>query len=58
MQTMDMSLAALVKSGKITQQIAFERCHDAEELARLTGNSSGAGSSDMGGAMMGGPSYA
>ncbi len=58
MQTMDMSLAALVKSGKITQQMAFERCHDAEELARLTGNSSGAGSADMGGAMMGGTSYA
>ena len=58
MQTMDMSLAALVKSGKITQQMAFERCHDAEELARLTGNSSGVGSADMGGAMMGGASYA
>ncbi len=57
MQTMDMSLAALVKSGKITQQMAFERCHDAEELARLTGNNMG-GSSEMGGAMMGGTSYA
>ncbi len=58
MQTMDMSLAALVKEGKITQQMAFERCHDAEELARITGNSGG-GSSDMGGAMMmGGSSYA
>ena len=58
MQTMDMSLATLVKEGKITQQMAFERCHDAEELARITGNSGGAGS-DMGGAMMmGGNSYA
>src|SRR3954449_2004834 len=51
MQTMDMSLAALVKAGKITQQMAFERCHDAEELARLTGNSLGSGG-DVGGAMM------
>ena len=58
MQTMDMSLAALVKSGKITQQMAFERCHDAEELARLTGNNLSGSSGDMGGAMMGGTSYA
>ncbi|MDP9318139.1 MAG: type IV pilus twitching motility protein PilT, partial [Actinomycetota bacterium] len=34
MQTMDMSLAQHVKSGRITQQIAFERCHDPEELQR------------------------
>ncbi len=33
MQTMDMSLAAHVKAGRITQQMAFERCHDPEELA-------------------------
>jgi twitching motility protein PilT len=58
MQTMDMSLAALIKAGKITQQMAFERCHDAEELARLTGNSLGSGG-DVGGAMMmGGSNYA
>ena len=37
MQTMDMSLAQHVKSGRITQQLAFERCHDAEELQRLMG---------------------
>jgi twitching motility protein PilT len=43
MQTMDMSLAQHVKSGRITQQMAFERCHDAEELNRLTGGSSGSG---------------
>ena len=35
MQTMDMSLAQHVKAGRITQQMAFERCHDPEELQRL-----------------------
>jgi len=39
MQTMDQSLANLVKSGKITQQLAYERCHDPEELNRLIGGS-------------------
>ena len=38
MQTMDMSLAAHVKAGRITQQMAFERCHDPEELQRLIGS--------------------
>ncbi|HET7929348.1 MAG TPA: type IV pilus twitching motility protein PilT [Actinomycetota bacterium] len=38
MQTMDQSLADLVKSGKVTQQLAYERCHDAEELKRLIGS--------------------
>jgi twitching motility protein PilT len=37
MQTMDMALAQHVKSGAITQQMAFERCHDPEELNRLVG---------------------
>ena len=46
MQTMDMSLAAHVKSGKITQGMAFERCHDPEELARLTGALGSGDSSD------------
>jgi twitching motility protein PilT len=69
MQTMDMSLAAHVKAGRITQAMAFERCHDPEELQRLIGSSGGlsasaAGSSfdigsngggyDMGGMSMGG----
>jgi len=69
MQTMDMSLAAHVKAGRVTQQMAFERCHDPEELQRLIGSSAGlsasaAGSSfepvasgggyDMGGLSMGG----
>ncbi|TMM21806.1 MAG: type IV pilus twitching motility protein PilT, partial [Actinobacteria bacterium] len=35
MQTMDMSLASHVKAGRISQQMAFERCHDPEELQRL-----------------------
>ena len=38
MQTMDMSLAAHVKAGRVTQQMAFERCHDPEELQRLIGS--------------------
>jgi twitching motility protein PilT len=37
MQTMDQSLANLVKSGKVSQQLAYERCHDVEELNRLFG---------------------
>jgi twitching motility protein PilT len=37
MQTMDLALANLVKSGQITQAVAYERCHDAEELNRLIG---------------------
>jgi hypothetical protein len=32
-----MSLAQHVKTGRITQQLAFERCHDPEELQRLMG---------------------
>ncbi len=67
MQTMDMALANLVKANKITQQMAFERCHDPEELQRLMGGagalaSAGAGSSSsgssIGGYMTGGDSYA
>ena len=41
MQTMDMSLASHVKAGRINQQMAFERCHDPEELQRLIGSTSG-----------------
>jgi twitching motility protein PilT len=37
MQTMDLALSNLVKSGQITQALAYERCHDAEELNRLIG---------------------
>jgi len=46
MQTMDQSLANLVKAGSITDALAYERCHDAEELHRLIG---GAGASYDGG---------
>ena len=48
MQTMDMSLASHVKAGRVTQQMAFERCHDPEELQRLIG-STGALSAFAGG---------
>jgi twitching motility protein PilT len=51
MQTMDMSIAAHVKAGRINQQVAFERCHDPEELQRLVGGSNGAAYSDSGGSM-------
>ena len=58
MQTMDMSLAQHVKAGHITQQLAFERCHDPEELTRLMGGGGlgiGAGAPEGGGAVsMGG----
>src|SRR6185312_6261806 len=61
MQTMDMALAQHVKANRISQQIAFERCHDAEELNRLVGGS-GMGSGYTGSVdpygTMGGSSYA
>ena len=37
MQTMDASLAQLVRAGKITRQLAESRAHSAEELRRLIG---------------------
>jgi len=48
MQTMDMSLATLLKQGKITQQLALERCHDPEELQRLFGSAGMPGDSPGG----------
>jgi twitching motility protein PilT len=54
MQTMDMSLASHVKAGRISQQLAFERCHDAEELQRLVGSSGGL-SAFSSGPSLGGP---
>jgi twitching motility protein PilT len=48
MQTMDMALAAHVKAGHITQQMAFERCHDPEELERLIGGGFGGAMADDG----------
>ena len=37
MQTMDASLAGLVRAQKITKQLAESRAHSAEELRRLLG---------------------
>jgi len=37
MRTMDQGLAALVQSGKISFELALQRCHDPQELGRLTG---------------------
>jgi len=37
MQTMDASLAALVRAGKITTQLAESRAHSPEEMRRLLG---------------------
>ena len=59
MQTMDMSLAQHVKAGHISQQLAFERCHEPDELQRLMGGVGAApvdtgGAIDMGGGMGGG----
>ena len=53
MQTMDMSLAQHVKSGRISQQLAFERCHDAEELQRLMGGAAPMGAPAVSGAVVG-----
>jgi twitching motility protein PilT len=36
MQTMDASLAQLVRTGRITREAALDRCHDEAELLRLT----------------------
>ncbi|MBT8250385.1 MAG: PilT/PilU family type 4a pilus ATPase [Acidimicrobiia bacterium] len=35
MQTMDMALAAMTKQGKITRELALERCNDKEAMQRL-----------------------
>ena len=37
MQTMDQSLADLVQRGRITRELAFERCAEPEGLKRLLG---------------------
>ena len=37
MQTMDQALADLVKARKISYELGLERCHSAEEFARLCG---------------------
>ncbi len=40
MQTMDTSLATLVRQGKITQKVAESRSSTADELKRLLGSHS------------------
>jgi Tfp pilus assembly pilus retraction ATPase PilT len=35
MQTMDMALAQLVRTGWVTLEAALDRCHDPVELQRL-----------------------
>jgi twitching motility protein PilT len=47
MQTMDQALANLVKEGKVTQQLAYERSHDPEELNRLIGAAGAAGAAGV-----------
>ena len=37
MQTMDQSLADLVRAGQINMKTALERCANADDLRRLTG---------------------
>jgi twitching motility protein PilT len=37
MQTMDMSLAGLVKAGRVSMELALERCANQEDLKRLLG---------------------
>jgi twitching motility protein PilT len=39
MQTMDASLATLLRAGKITRELAFSRAHSPDELRRLLGGS-------------------
>jgi twitching motility protein PilT len=42
MQTMDASLARLVATGKLSVEMALQRCHDPQELQRLMGGAAGA----------------
>jgi twitching motility protein PilT len=37
MRTMDQALASLVLAGKVSKELAEERCHDVQELHRLMG---------------------
>jgi twitching motility protein PilT len=53
MQTMDASLAQLVRAGKITPRLAVDRSHDPEEIERLLG-AAGVGTSSSGAYVMGG----
>jgi twitching motility protein PilT len=37
MRTMDQALSSLVMAGRISWELGLQRCHDPQELARLTG---------------------
>src|SRR5665647_3502526 len=55
MHTMDQHLAELVKVGKITYEVALEKCHHVADFNRLTGRSAGgSGTGSSLGAMSGG----
>jgi twitching motility protein PilT len=41
MQTMDYHLADLVRSGRVTMNVALERCHSVDEFKRLLGPNGG-----------------
>lgn len=41
MHTLDQHLADLVKTGKVTYEVALEKCHHVEDFNRLTGRFSG-----------------
>jgi twitching motility protein PilT len=43
MRTMDHALAILTREGKISREMALQRCHDQEELLRLLGGTGGIG---------------
>jgi Tfp pilus assembly ATPase PilU len=61
MQTMDASLVELVRSGKITQQLAERRSSTPGELKRLMGGTGLGNGAGMGGSMqptMGAPNGA
>jgi twitching motility protein PilT len=38
MQTMDMSLAALIKQGRISRDVGYQRCANEDDLSRLIGS--------------------
>ena len=49
MQTMDHALARLVATGKISVDMALQRCHDVQELQRLMGGAAAAAGAMSGG---------
>jgi twitching motility protein PilT len=47
MQTMDYSLAELVRQGRISMNVALERCHSPEEFRRILGHAGGGGAARL-----------